>query len=294
MIALNSYENRVYQIQLDDASFVVAKFYRPARWSRDQILEEHELTAELAARELPCVDPLRVEGETLFDNGDFLFAVYPRHGGRAPDIEDAADLEVLARTIARIHGVARSMPFQYRRAMDAERMGAGNVAYLLENDFVPAEMISAFETTARDVLELVTSALDHAPRQTIHGDCHLGNVLWRDETPNFVDFDDATTGPPIQDLWMLLSGERHAQEAQLGTILDAYTEFYDFDVSTLRLIEPLRTLRMLHHSAWIARRWTDPAFPIAFPWFGSVRYWSDQVLALREQHAALQEPALSY
>ena len=293
LLELNSYENRVYQLELEDDSFVVTKFYRPERWSTEQILEEHRFTQELIDHELPAVGPLLRDGTTLFEHEGFRFAVFPRQGGHPPNIENQDDLKVLSRTLGRMHSVGSIAPFATRPSLSIDRLGTSSRKFLLENQFIPLELEPAYASITEHLLERLTPMFDDAaPWRRIHGDCHLGNLLWRNDLPHFVDFDDCVNGPPIQDLWMLLSGERDEREAQLGMILEAYGQFATFDLSTLRLIEPLRTLRIMHHAAWIGRRWNDPAFPRAFPWFNSERYWSEHILSLREQQAALEEPTL--
>lgn len=293
LLELNSYENRVYQIELDDGSFVVGKFYRPERWSDAQIVEEHAFTLELRAAELPVVAPLARDGVTLFEHQGFRYALFPRQGGHAPNLEDEENLRVLARTMARMHAIGATQRFRERPALSVARLGTESRAFLLDHGFVPAELEDAYGSVTGHLLPRIAQALADMPTDgRIHGDCHPGNLLWRGDTPHFVDFDDCVNGPPIQDLWMLLSGERAEREAQLGTIVDAYETFHEFDDRSLRWIEPLRTLRIMHHAAWIARRWHDPAFPRAFPTFDSSRYWSSHVLALREQQAALDEPPL--
>lgn len=293
LLELNSYENRVYQIELEDGSFVVAKFYRPARWTDAQIREEHDFTLELAGAEIPVVAPLTRDGTTLFEHGGYRFAVYPRQGGHAPNLESTENLGVLARTLARIHAIGATVPFSHRPALSVARLGTESRAYLLDHGFVPLELEAAYTSVTEHLLARIGTALAQMPTDTrIHGDCHPGNLLWRGDTPHFVDFDDCVNGPPIQDLWMLLAGEREERQGQLNAILDAYEVFHEFDPRSLAWIEPLRTLRIMHHAAWIARRWHDPAFPRAFPWFDSTRYWSGHVLALREQQAALDEPPL--
>ena len=294
LLALNSYENRVYQIEMEDGSFLVGKFYRPERWTNEAIIEEHTFTQELEEAEISVVTPLEIEGETLFEFDTFRFALFPRQGGHPPNLENEDDLEVLARTVARMHACGGTTTFVHRNALSAERLGHASREYLLASDFIPADIRSAYETTTEHLLTTIDEVFVNVPQQRIHGDCHMGNVLWRDDTPHFVDFDDCVMGPPIQDLWMLLSGERPDQTYQLSLILDAYQEFYDFDTTTLRLIEPLRTLRIMHHAAWIGRRWADPAFPLAFPFFETARYWSEHLLSLREQQALLDEPPLTY
>ena len=295
LLALNSYENRVYQVELDERSdrdFVIAKFYRPGRWTRKQILEEHAFTQELADEELPCVPPLQRDGRTLFEHAGYWFAVFARQGGHTPDIEVGDNLKVLARTLARMHNVGARAHFDARNALSVEHMGHASRDYLLNEGFIPEELEPAYETTTDYLLEMMEDALDDLHTIRIHGDCHLGNLLWREHTPHFVDFDDTIAGPPVQDLWMLLSGEPEEQRATLDTLLTAYEEFRDFDYASLRAIATLRTMRIMHHAAWIARRWEDPAFPRAFPWFGDQRYWSEHTLTLREQQAQLMEAPL--
>lgn len=294
LLAMNSYENRVYQLELNDGDFVVAKFYRPGRLSDAAIAEEHAFTLALADAELPCVAPLAVDGRTLFEHAGYRFAVFPRRGGQPPDIEREENLEILARTIARIHSVGRQGQFDARKTLTVQDYAVDSRELILSTDFVPTELRAAYDTLSEQLVARLQGVLDGHRTQRIHGDCHLGNLLWREQTPNFVDFDDAVTGPPVQDLWMLLSGERHEQQRQLEVILRAYEEFATFDASSLVLVEPLRTLRMMHHAAWIARRWQDPAFPPAFPWFAGGRYWSDHILHLKEQLAALDEPPLQW
>lgn len=295
LLALNSYENRVYQAWLDDGSVVVAKFYRPGRWTDEQIMEEHAFSEELAEREIPVVAPLRLTGRTLHEHGGFRFAVQPRRGGRAPELEDPAALEWIGRFIGRIHAVGATARFAHRPALSIERLGTEPRDWLLAHDFVPPDLLPAWRGIVDQALEAVRAAFDRAGRLAtirLHGDCHAGNVLWTDAGPHFVDLDDACNGPAIQDLWMLLSGDPEAMAAQLGHVLRGYRRFADFDRRELGLVEPLRTLRLIHYSAWIARRWHDPAFPAAFPWFGGPRYWQDRILELREQVAAMSEPAL--
>ncbi len=294
LLALNSYENRVYQAEMEDGSFTVSKFYRPGRWSDAAIREEHAFTAELAAAEISVVAPLVIDAESLFEYQNFHFAVYPRQGGHPPNLEIEEDLEVLARTIGRLHAVGSAATFSHRPNLSCQRLGHDSRSFLLDNGFVPPDIETAYASVTEHLLQRIDPLMDALPAIRIHGDCHMGNVLWRDDTPHFVDFDDCVMGPPVQDLWMLLSGERPDQTYQLSLILDAYNTFYDFDPRTLAVIEALRSLRIMHHAAWIARRWQDPAFPLAFPWFESPRFWSDHLLELREQQALLDEPPLTY
>jgi Ser/Thr protein kinase RdoA (MazF antagonist) len=296
LLALNSFENRVYQVGMDDGPPVVAKFYRPARWSTEQILEEHAFAWELAEREIPVVAPLRDRtGRTLHEHAGFRFAVYPKQRGRAPELETQDTLTWMGRFLARIHAVGALRPFAHRRVLDIAAFGDEPSRFLLEQRFLPRELEEAYRTLVVQVLMQVRRAFDRAGAVThlrLHGDCHPGNVLW-DDGPHFVDLDDSCMGPAVQDLWMLLSGERDERARQVRWLLDGYQEFHDFDPRELQLIEPLRTLRMIHYAGWVARRWDDPAFPAAFTWFNTQRYWQDHILALREQSAALDEPPLA-
>ncbi len=296
LLALNSYENRVYQAYREDAPPLVVKFYRPARWSDAAILEEHAFVAELAARELPVVAPLAGPGgATLHTFGGFRFAVYPRCGGRAPELEDPETLRWMGRFVGRIHAVGALEPFAARPALDVATFGDEPRDYLLAHGFIPPDLDAAWRAVATLALAGARRAYDRAGKVALlrlHGDCHAGNVLWNESGPHFVDFDDARMGPAVQDLWMLLAGEREAMQIQLGHVLAGYEDFLEFDDRELHLLEALRTLRLLHYSAWIARRWHDPAFPAAFPWFNTQRYWQDRILELREQVALMDEPPL--
>ncbi len=296
LLALNSYENRVYQAWMEEGPPLVAKFYRPARWSDAQILEEHAFTQELAEREIPVVPPLAIAGGTLHAFEDFRFAVFPRRGGRAPELEDAKALEWIGRFVGRIHAVGAMRAFRERPALDLESHGAEPRAWLLASGFIPADLVEAWKSATALALDAARRCCERAGNVRpirLHGDCHAGNVLWTDEGPHFVDFDDSRMGPAVQDLWMLLSGERAEMTRQLADVLAGYEDFCEFDLRELALVEALRTLRLIHYSAWIARRWDDPAFPAAFPWFGTQRYWQDRILELREQIAAMDESPLS-
>lgn len=295
-LALNSYENRVYQIGLADAESVIAKFYRPNRWSDAAILEEHVFTLELEELEIPVVPPLLLDGQSLFRFNSFRFSLYPLRAGRAPDLENARHLEQLGRFVARIHALGETRPFEYRPTLNVHTFGDDSYEFLLENGFIPAELETAYETLAEDLLHVIEHRFDLIkPRQIrLHGDGHPGNILWKKGTPFIVDFDDARMGPAVQDLWMFLSGDRARMESSLDTLLKAYSQFHDFDTRELSLIEPLRTLRMMHHAAWLARRWHDPAFKRAFPWFNTQNYWEDHILSLKEQASALQEAPIQW
>ena len=296
--ALNSYENRVYQIGIEDAVPVVAKFYRPGRWSDAAILEEHAFTLELAAQEIPVIAPLApAGGSTLFHAGPHRIAIYPRIGGRPPEPDNPDHLLMLGRCIARIHSIGETRPFEHRPVLDVESFAIEPSRFLLENDFIPADIRPAYSAISAQLIEKLKDAFGKGPRLRhirLHGDCHLGNVLIRDDAPFIVDFDDARTGPAIQDLWMFLSGDRHYMTTGLSDVLEGYCEFREFDKREIRLIEPLRTLRLMHFAGWLARRWDDPAFPRAFPWFNSQRYWEEHILALKEQHSAMDEPSLEW
>jgi Ser/Thr protein kinase RdoA (MazF antagonist) len=295
MQALNSYENRVYQAWLEDGTSLIAKFYRPGRWPDAAILEEHRFSLELAEREIPVVAPLVLGGGTLHTHGGYRFALYPRRPGRSPELEDTDTLRWLGRFIGRIHAVGALRSFVHRPAIDIESFGSEPSRFVLENDFIPADLRDTYRSVVEDVIGRVRRAYQRAgrvPAIRLHGDCHAGNILWTGEGPHFVDLDDARMGPPVQDIWMWLSGERDAMQAQLAAVIAGYREFNDFATGQLALIEPLRTLRMIHYAGWLARRWDDPAFPAAFTFFNTQRYWQDHILALREQAAALDEPPL--
>lgn len=292
--ALNSYENRVYQIGIEESLPVIAKFYRPKRWSDEQILEEHHFSQELVEAELPIVKPIEIENQTLFEYSGYRFSLFPQQGGRAPEFENLDNLLVMGRFLGRIHAIGAVTPFQHRPAITSESFGHES-AKLIREDFIPNSLKDAYETLTSDLLASIDQRLaayrDITSIRT-HGDCHAGNVLWRDDAPHFVDFDDARSAPAVQDIWMLLSGDRHEQELQLAEVIEGYNEFNRFQNQELHIIEALRSLRIMHYAAWLARRWLDPAFPRAFPWFNTERYWGEHILELREQLAAMQEPSL--
>jgi Ser/Thr protein kinase RdoA (MazF antagonist) len=294
LLALNSYENRVYQVGIEEADPVIAKFYRPGRWTDEQILEEHGFSLELAKAEIPLVAPQAYQGNTLHQHDGFRFALFRRQGGHAPELEDRDTRLWLGRFIGRIHAVGASRPFKFRPALSPERFGSQAVNTILEGQWIPGHLEEAFSSLAADLMVSIEAAWERGgskPGIRLHGDCHPGNLLWRDG-PFFVDLDDCQTGPAVQDLWMLLSGHSSEMQQQMGDIIEGYRQFMNFDLRELQLIEALRTLRMLHHASWLAQRWEDPAFPIAFPWFGESRYWETLILSLREQLSAMQEPAL--
>lgn len=294
LLALNSYENRVYQVGLEDATPVIAKFYRPGRWSDEQILEEHQFSLEIAAAEVPLIPPMVIADKTLHHHDGFRFSLFERRGGHAPELDQRETRQWIGRFMGRLHVVGASRVFVHRPDLTPDRFGRESIETILKDNWLPAHIENAFATLAQDLMVAIEACYSRAgnfQNIRLHGDCHPGNILWRDG-PFFVDLDDCQTGPAIQDLWMLLSGDTDEMAVQLHEILAGYQEFHHFNRVELQLIEALRTLRMLHHSAWLARRWEDPAFPIAFPWFGEPRYWEDLILGLREQLGRMQEPAL--
>jgi Ser/Thr protein kinase RdoA (MazF antagonist) len=298
LLPLNSYENRVYQVGIEDGLPLIAKFYRPERWSNAQILEEHDFCFELVEQELPVVPPLLVDsalGKTsLAEYGGFRFSLYTRKGGHAPELDNLDNLYTLGKFIGRIHLVGQVRPFQHRPRIDVKAFGEESAEFIL-NNMIPKDLKEVYRGVSRDLLQLVTEALKDVKADDyirVHGDCHSGNILWRDDLPHFVDFDDARMAPAIQDIWMLLSGDRISQTAQLAEVLDGYSEFCDFHPRQLRWAEAYRSLRLMYFAAWLARRWDDPAFPRVFTWFNTPRYWGDHILELREQLAAMQEGPL--
>jgi len=296
-LALNSYENRVYQIGIEDAAPIVAKFYRPGRWSDAQILEEHEFAGELAAGELPVVAPISHAGETLLKSASFRFSVYESRGGRAPELDNYDLQRQLGRFIARIHLIGETRQFKTRPTVDIESYGTASCDYLLDKEFIPYELEEAYASVAEQVLDEVDACMERAGNVRyfrIHADFHPGNVLIAGEKIHIVDLDDTRRGPAVQDIWMFLSGDQQEQAPQLAALLEGYEEFRPFNARELHLIEALRSLRIMHYAAWLARRWTDPAFKVAFPWFAGQRYWDEHILALREQTALMQEPPLQW
>ncbi|HEX7080488.1 MAG TPA: serine/threonine protein kinase [Gammaproteobacteria bacterium] len=294
IIALASYENRVYQLGSSDG-FIVAKFYRPDRWSDEAILEEHRFALELAEAEIPVVPPMVLGGATLHEHEGYRFAVFERRGGRWPELATAAERGQMGRLIARIHAIGGRERFRHRASLSIEALGWRSVETLEQSGFIPPHLSASYHAIAVDVLEAVERRFEAAGGYSelrIHGDCHPGNVLWTDAGPHFVDLDDCMNGPAVQDLWLFLSGSRDEMTVQLADLLEGYRQFRDFDYRELHLIEALRSLRMIHYNAWIARRWRDPAFPRAFPWFTEPKHWEEHVLALREQRAAVDEPPL--
>ena len=297
LLALNRFENRVYQVGLDDGTSVVAKFYRPARWTNEAILEEYAFTFQLEEAELPVVAPLLFDEQSLLAHGLYRFAVFPNRGGRVPDLENLDQLEQMGLFLDRIHIIGRSSLFAHRPTLDRHTFGQQSRDWILENNFLPADIEVAYDTLTEDLLRGIDHAYDRASPVSLvrlHGDCHPGNILWTDDGPHIVDLDDARMGPPMQDLWMFLSGSRADMTAGVDALLSGYTRFCDFDARQLHLVEALRTLRLMHYYAWLARRWKDPAFPIAFPWFNTQRCWEEHVLTLREQAALLNEQPITW
>jgi len=293
LLALNSYENRVYQIGVEDSEPVIVKFYRPQRWSDEAIFEEHEFTLKLSEQEIPVVPPIVLDSnQTLHYHQQFRFSVYARRGGRGPDLSQAEHRKWLGRFIGRIHAIGEIKGYEHRPSLTVDSFVTQSSEYLLKHQILPPHI----EQIYADLIEQATGLINERYRmagqlQTIrlHGDCHAGNVLWTDQGPHFVDFDDSRMGPAVQDLWMMLSGQRDEMIMQLVDLLEGYQRFFSFNESELHLIEALRTMRIINHAAWLAKRWSDPAFPAAFPWFDSPRFWEDHILSLREQIALLQE-----
>jgi Ser/Thr protein kinase RdoA (MazF antagonist) len=295
ILGLASYENRVYQIGTAEG-FVVAKFYRPGRWSTEAILEEHDFALELAEQEIPVVPPLVFAGETLLEHEGYRFALYERRGGRWPELGTSEDREWLGRFLGRLHRVGGVRRFEARATLSRHELGEHSVEDVLDGDWLPSHLVDSYESITTQLLEACEQCFDEvgAYREIrIHGDCHRNNVLWTDQGPHFVDLDDCMNGPAVQDLWLFLAGSRDEMAAQLGDLLEGYGQFCDFDYRELRLIEALRALRLMHYTAWITRRWNDPAFPRAFPWLADARYWEEHVQALLEQRAALDDPPLA-
>ncbi len=304
LLALNSFENRVYQIGLDEphtrGAKIVAKFYRPNRWSNAQIAEEHRFSQQLQAEEIPVVAPIIFADNTLHTVDDYRYALYPHQRGRAAEFDQKETRQWMGRFIGRIHAVGAREKFTHRPAVSIASMAEEPRHYLLSSQFIPVDIRPAWEAASILAVDGVKRCFDRAgevAQLRLHGDCHAGNVLWLPEEmavgtgqpagPYFVDFDDCRQGPALQDLWMLLSGDRASMQSQLLDVLEGYEDFWEFNPAELDLLEGLRTLRLLHYSAWLAQRWEDPAFPLAFPWFNTTRYWQDRILELREQIAQL-------
>jgi Ser/Thr protein kinase RdoA (MazF antagonist) len=294
LFALNSYENRVYQVGRP-GDMLVLKFYRPARWSDAQIDEEHRFTAELAAAELPVAAPLQLEGQTLFKYRHFRFAAFPWMAGRAPELDAPEARQIFGRTLGRMHQIGALRPFEARPKVGVQRLGWQAREQVLAGELLPEYLHERYQSVSAALLERVEHAFREAGTVRdirIHGDCHMGNLLWNERGPVLVDLDDCAMGPRVQDLWMMLAGSSADQQRQWGELLEGYQQFADFDFREVRLIEPLRALRMLHHAAWVSHRWLDPAFPRAFPWLGEARYWEGYLRDLLEQVEAVEDPPL--
>ena len=296
LLALNSYENRVYQFHDDNLVKYVTKFYRPQRWKLAQIQEEHDFSFELEEYELPIVAPLKVDNQSLFEHEGYQFAVFPCRGGRIFEVDNLEQLEWMGRFVGRIHAVSSQNTFKNRPTFTTDEMLVEARGMIVASGYVPKSLHCAFFTILDLVIDLASKqylGIKNCSQIRLHGDCHAGNILWRDEGPHFVDLDDCKTGPAIQDLWMMLSGDRQQQLLQLDTLLMGYEEFFTFEHEQLLLIESLRTMRVVNYMAWLCKRWQDPAFPRNFPWFNTERYWEQQILMLKEQMSALQQPSLT-
>jgi Ser/Thr protein kinase RdoA (MazF antagonist) len=294
LFALNSYENRVYQLGAGE-QLVVLKFYRPQRWSDAQIAEEHDFTAELAEAELPVAAPLSFDGQTLLKYRGYRVAAFPWMRGRAPELDAPEARQILGRTVARLHQVGARRRFTVRERIGVQRLGWEARARVLASPLLPEALHERYSSVSGALLERVTAAFSAAADTReirLHGDCHLGNLLWNERGPVFVDLDDCAMGVRVQDLWMMLAGSPAEQQRQWQELLEGYQQFADFDFLEVTLIEPLRALRMVHHAAWVVQRWADPAFPRAFPWAAEPRYWEGHLLDLMEQIATIDEPPL--
>lgn len=295
VLALNSYENRVYQVGIEDELPIIAKFYRPARWTDEMIKEEHQFTLELAAADLPVVAPLKIDNETIFTFEGYRFSLYPRFGGYSPELDNSDHLLQLGRILAQLHNIGETKSFVARPTVSIEDFAIKPIQFITENNFIPMDLETAYRTLTDDLVTRINHCFEHAGKYKslrLHGDCHQGNILTRDDNFYIVDFDDSRTGPAVQDIWMFLSGDRQYMTARLNDFMEGYSEFRDFSPRELHLVEALRTLRLIHYAGWLAQRWEDPAFPIAFPFFNSQRYWEDHILSLREQASLMEEDPL--
>ena len=287
MLALASYENRVYQIGLEDAGMIVAKFYRPGRWSDAAIAEEHAFALELDDAELPIVAPLRIGDATLLVHAGYRFALYPRRGGRAPELESPDHLAWMGRLLARMHGIGARGRFAARGAIDTNTFIRDAARAVVASDLLPTRLAQTYAARTDAIAALIDARwadLQPLASLRLHGDCHAGNVLWTDSGPHFVDLDDARMGPAVQDLWMLAPSPR-----ALDALLEGYAEFRDFDPRERALVEPLRIMRQVHWAGWVAARWHDPAFPRAFAYAGEARWWEQHLNDLAEAQAQLQD-----
>ena len=292
---LNSYENRVYQVGIEADEPIIAKFYRPNRWSDEQIIEEHEFTLALQKIDVPVIPPIQINDETLFNFKGYRFSLYQRRGGHAPELEDLDCLFTLGQHLGRVHSLGQAKPFDHRPEINIQSFAIDSRNFILENEFIPSSLVEPYAAITEQLIDKLQSDFAKVTYQAIrlHGDCHPGNILTRPDSMYIVDLDDSRNGPAIQDLWMLISGDTEQKRAQLSSILEGYEEFCEFDLSELALIEPLRTLRLIHYAGWLAKRWNDPAFPMAFPWFNTERYWAEHILELKEQASHLDEPVIN-
>ena len=301
-MALNSMENRVYEVEIElpedfkvkspSERFRIVKFYRPGRWSRDQILEEHQYLQDLIQNDIPVVAPQPFEdGSTLKKMGDadIYFTVFPKVGGRSPQELGDEQLQRIGRLLARMHNVGASRTSEYRIPIQPDTYAKTSLNYLMTHQVIPRHLQERYQNAVLNICELSEPWFSQSDSIRIHGDCHLGNLLWNDQGPFWVDFDDMVRGPAIQDIWLVVPGRDQEAKTQRSILLEAYEQFRDFDYNTLKLIEPLRALRFIHFSGWIGKRWQDPAFPRAFPHFGSEQYWQEQVYDLEEQLRLIQE-----
>ncbi|PHM58001.1 serine/threonine protein kinase [Xenorhabdus hominickii] len=289
---LNSYENRVYQFMDEERKRYVVKFYRPLRWSQQQIQEEHDFAHELLQADLPIATPLMFDGQTVLKHEGFFFALFPSVGGRQYESDNFDQLEDVGQLLGKIHQIGRQKPFSVRPTISLDEYLSQPYQYFSGCELIPARHKNDFFVALDELNKVVASQWhDNWQVQRLHGDCHAGNILWRDEAW-FVDLDDARNGPAVQDLWMLLNGSRQERLVQLDILLESYTQFTDFDPKTLALVEPLRAMRMVYYLAWVARRWQDPAFPKAFPWMADSDFWNQQISLFYEQIRLLQEPPL--
>jgi Ser/Thr protein kinase RdoA (MazF antagonist) len=297
ILALNSYENRVYQVGLEEGAPLIAKFYRPERWTTDQIIEEHRFLLSLSDIDIPVVPPLAdAHGQTLHQHQNFLFTLFPRQGGHAPELDNLDNLYILGRTLGRIHALGAVKAFTHRPSVDVESYARQSQAFLLNERFIPTQHAYEYQRLTEALIEQIERRFQEQDSLTsirLHGDCHVGNILWRDNAPHFVDFDDCRMGPAVQDLWMMLSGDQQQQRLQLSEILEGYEEFHEFNREELSLIEPLRALRLMHYCAWLAKRWSDPAFPISFTWFNTDAYWMEHLMELQGQLSLINQPPLT-
>jgi len=287
--ALNAMENRVYDIEMEDGPRVIIKFYRPGRWSRARIQAEHDFLKALEKSEIPVVCPLTDDkGQSIFEINGVMFTLFPKRPGRLEPELNTDQLTRLGRFMARLHNVGAAVKGAPRLRLDPQTYGRDPLNFLKDGNFVPMPLASRYETIVTTICDAMTSRFEDVEYILLHGDCHSGNILWNRDAPCFIDFDDMLYAPPVQDIWMLTGGDDDYGKERRQILLEAYEQFRTFDVTTMKLIEPLRALRMIHFSAWIARRWDDGAFKMAFPTFGTERYWEEQIEAVALQLEKVQ------